>query len=520
MEILAAYDLTRSFRDTAAVCGVSHNTVRSYVKARDEGQQAPVARQRGRITDPFLPQMKSWVEASRGKIRGDVVHEKLIALGYGGSIRTTRYVLSELKSEYRSKNTRVHRPWTVEPGLWLQWDYGDGPAVDGVKTVLFVAWLAFSRFRIVIALRDKTMPSVFAALDRSFRLIGGVPTYVLTDNEKTVTIEHVAGVPVRNPQIVAFARHYSTAIHTCMPADPASKGGVENAVKIAKADLVPKDTNLRPEYGSFAELETACEAFMEDVNSRVHRATLEIPNEMLTSIERHRLHQVPVSPVTASFGQVRQVPPNTPMVTYDHGRYSVPHPLMGQGVWVRATGQDVIIVHVGAEGPVEVARHKVTRPGVPAILDAHFPAASAGALERVIRASNRGEEEFLALGAGAALWLKEAAAAGTARIRHKMERAVTLAKVLGIAEVDQGLGAAAVHQRFTHEDLLSIINSTASGGASSISHTVTDQGQWLSQGTSSWAGFGAAVSGPPAADPTPAEAAAPASEDDLEGAPE
>ncbi len=49
---------------------------------------------------------------------------------------------------------------------------------------------------------------------------------------------------------------------TCQPADPASKGGVEASVKVAKADLVPNDTNLRPEYGSFAELEQACEEFM------------------------------------------------------------------------------------------------------------------------------------------------------------------------------------------------------------------------------------------------------------------
>jgi transposase len=64
--------------------------------------------------------------------------------------------------------------------------------------VLFVAWLAWSRFRVVIALRDKTQPPVIAALDRTFRILEGVPTYVLTDNEKTVTVEHIAGVPVRN----------------------------------------------------------------------------------------------------------------------------------------------------------------------------------------------------------------------------------------------------------------------------------------------------------------------------------
>lgn len=58
---------------------------------------------------------------------------------------------------------------------------------------------------------------------------------------------------------------------TCQPADPATKGGVEASVKLAKADLVPKDTNLRPEYGSFAELETACQAFTNEVNNREHR---------------------------------------------------------------------------------------------------------------------------------------------------------------------------------------------------------------------------------------------------------
>ena len=128
--------------------------------------------------------------------------------------------------------------------MWLQYDFGDGPVIGGAKTVLFCAWLAWSRFRVVLALRDKTMPSVFAALDVTLRRIGGAPTYVLTDNEKTVTVEHVAGIAVRNPQMVTFARHYGVTVHTCEPADPASKGGAESTVKLAKADLVPKDTNL------------------------------------------------------------------------------------------------------------------------------------------------------------------------------------------------------------------------------------------------------------------------------------
>lgn len=68
--------------------------------------------------------------------------------------------------------------------------------------------------------------------------------------------------------MVAFARRYGVTIHTCRPCDPASKGGSESSVKIAKADLVPRDTNLLEAYDSFADLEAACEAFCEGVNTR------------------------------------------------------------------------------------------------------------------------------------------------------------------------------------------------------------------------------------------------------------
>ena len=89
---------------------------------------------------------------------------------------------------------------------------------------------------------------MWAAVDVALRRAGGVPTYLLTDNEKTVTVEHVAGIPVRNPGAVQFGRHYGLTVATCVPYDPASKGGSESTVKIAKADLVPTDANLLPEY--------------------------------------------------------------------------------------------------------------------------------------------------------------------------------------------------------------------------------------------------------------------------------
>ena len=159
----------------------------------------------------------------------------------------------------------------------MQWDYGDGPVVESRATVLFCAWLAWSRYRVVVPLRDKTMASVVIGLDRTLRRLDGIPTYALTDNEKTVTVEHVCGIPVRNPTMVEVSRHYGLTIHTCEPADPESKGGSESTVKVAKADLVPTDHNLREEYEDWQALEAACERFMAEVITRAHRVTRQPP---------------------------------------------------------------------------------------------------------------------------------------------------------------------------------------------------------------------------------------------------
>jgi hypothetical protein len=115
------------------------------------------------------------------------------------------------------------------------------------------------------------MPGCHAAADRR------VPAYALTDNERTVTADHVARIPVRNPEIIEVAWHYGMTIRTCIPADPESKGGSEVTVCIVKADLVPTNVNLLPGYRTFSQLETACRQFCTEVNARVHRETRHQP---------------------------------------------------------------------------------------------------------------------------------------------------------------------------------------------------------------------------------------------------
>lgn len=489
MEILEAFDLTGTLRGAAELAGCDHKTVAHWVRAREEaGGGLPLSvRPRPRV-DEFAEKIEEWVDRSRGRIRADVAHQRLLAMGYLGSERTTRRAVAAAKRRWRVEHGRRTRPWVTEPGLWMQWDYGDGPKVAGRSTVLFCAWLAWSRFRVVLPLWDRTMPSVVMALDRALRAFGGAPTYALTDNERTVSVDHVCGIAVRNPQIVSVGRHYGLTVATCVPADPESKGGSEATVRVARADLVPTEHNLRGEYADFGELEAACEAFCDRVNAREHRVTRRAPAVVLAE-ERARLHALPAVPHTVCFGQTRKVSWQS-TISVGGALYSVPSALVEERVWARSDGDELVIVHAdGPDGPREVARHRLTTPGRPSIQEQHYPPRPPGALERRPKASSLEEQAFLQIGPGAAEWLTKAAAAGAVRLRRKVAEAVALAKLHGAGDVDEALAAAAAAGRFGDGDLALIL---AHRGAQVIEFPArASEQQSLQRSTRAWEGFGA-----------------------------
>ena len=488
MEILEAFDATGSLRAAAELVGCDHKTVAHWVRAREQeggGLPAPV-RPRPRV-DAFAEKIEEWVERSRGKVRADVAHQKLVAMGYRGSERTTRRAVAAAKRRWRAEHGRRTRPWVPEPGLWMQWDYGDGPKVAGRSTVLFCAWLAWSRFRVVVPLWERTMPSVVMALDRALRAFGGAPTYALTDNERTVSVDHVAGIAVRNPQIVSVGRHYGLSIATCVPADPQSKGGSEATVRIANADLLSIEHNLRAAYEDFVALEAACLEFCDRVNGREHRITRRPPVVMLAE-ERDRLHKLPALPHTICFGQTRRVSWQS-TISVGGALYSVPSTLVDERVWARVDGSELVVVHAdGPQGPREVARHALTTPGRPSIHDEHYPPRPAGALERKPRARSAEEQAFLQIGPAAERWLIAAAAAGTTKLRRKLAEVVALAKLHGEQAVEEALAVAADAGRFGDGDLAAIL---AHHGGRVIAFPRASEQASLQRSTRAWEGFGA-----------------------------
>src|SRR5579864_4625257 len=135
---------------------------------------------------------------------------------------------------------------------------------------------------------------------------------------------------------------------------------------------------------------------------------------------------------------------------------------------VRHQDDEIVIVHVGRDGPHEIARWEPTVAGQPRHNPAHFGPAPEGPLHRTPKARTADEAAFLAIGSGAAQWLIAAAAVGTARIRTKMIAAVALAKIYGFGPVDQALATAAELGRFADEDLAQLLRHQASAGKGQV----------------------------------------------------
>jgi len=257
-------------------------------------------------------------------------------------------------------------------------------------------------------------------------------------------------------------------------------------VRIAKADLVPTAANLLPAYATFAALEAACDAASATFNARVHRVTRRVPDELLAE-ERRRLHPLPAAPFTLAFGATRTVGTTTPMVEVDGGQYSAPAHLAGEVVWVRDHGDEVVVVHVGRAGPVEVARHRRTTPGNPRCDPAHFPPPPAGALARTPRPATPQEAAFLALGPGATDWLMAAAAAGSGACGADGRRG-DAGGVARTGDRRPALAVAAAAERFAEADLAAILTHQARAAAGSAL-TASEQHS-LQAGTAAWASFG------------------------------
>jgi hypothetical protein len=88
-EMLEAYDLTRCAFSAAELSGADRKTVRRYGGICDAGHDPLEHARHARLIDLYMEKVEELVDDSKAKVRADVAHDRLRAIGYDGTERTS-----------------------------------------------------------------------------------------------------------------------------------------------------------------------------------------------------------------------------------------------------------------------------------------------------------------------------------------------------------------------------------------------------------------------------------------------
>jgi transposase len=178
-----------------------------------------------------------------------------------------------------------------------------------------------------------------------------VPPLTVNDNLKAGVTHPCRYEPDLNKTYHDFAVHCGTAVVPARVAKPRDKAPAETAVQIVERDVLAP---LRDrDFIGLAELNRAIAERLHLVNHRPLRHVEQSRHQLLETIDRPALLPLPEQPFELADWKPAKVAIDY-HVEFDHHFYSVPHPLIGQPVDIRATAT---VVEVFAAGR-RVASHR------------------------------------------------------------------------------------------------------------------------------------------------------------------
>jgi len=454
MEIVAAYQLTGSYRGAADICGTTPKTVKRVVDAElaQAGGLLPVPRApRVSNTAVVAVLVGEKVRTSHGRMSAKRLLPIARAHGFEGSARNFRRLVAGAKRAYRVEAGRAsgRRPAVWSPGEHLVIDWG---VEFGLH--VFCAVSAWSRFRFVRFAGDETSATTLRMLAECFEQLGGVPKVVLADRMGCLKGGVVANRVIAAPDYVRFATHYRFRPDFCEANDPQSKGIVENLVGYAKRDLMVPLLALGEGPVTVAAANAAATVWCREVNAAVHSQTMAVPAERLET-ERVLLTSLPSLGLRIGPAPVLRTVDRLSCIRFGSARYSVPVAHVGSRVEV-----DCVDARVRVIDPVTgeiVADHGVVPPGEASVLDEHYPSPRPTTPRRAIRPRTAAEHAFCALGPVAEAFIAGAAAAGATRLAGDLPDLNDLTAAHGVTAMVAALERATAFSRWRAEDVRSIL---------------------------------------------------------------
>jgi transposase len=263
--------------------------------------------------------------------------------GYTGSASVVRRYLRKV----RPARGRVYQEVHYEPAQAMQVDWGECGRVriGGTtrKVSVFVAVLCYSRLIYVEFTLSQRKEEFYRGIVHALEFFGGSPRAIIFDNLKAAVLNGSGRAACFHPEFLALCGYFCLQPIACERRDPESKGIVEGGVRYVKHNaLAGRDEELTGFEGYLA----LAPLWRDQVaNVRRHEATRERPVDRFAR-ERPLLRALPAIPFDTD--EVTPTVVNAlARIEFDGNRYSAPPRLARQPVTIRASRDEVRVLHEG-----------------------------------------------------------------------------------------------------------------------------------------------------------------------------
>lgn len=378
--------------ESARQCGVARGTVRSYVRAAEQGGLCRGQPESVLDDDGWLAELATRLHPEMGRPRGEgwercEEQRKFIAERLAREVRLTkirkllrrqqgalvsyatlrRFAISELGYSVGASTIPVS---DGEPGKELYIDTG---WVGWLKPDLcgrrrrFRAWIftpGVSRYRFVYPVFPETTETAIEACEAAWQFYGGIFDVLIPDNTKTIVQEADPLKPIFNLAFLEYAQARGFVIDAARVKKATDKARVERTVRVVSEDCFAGEELLDLEHAR----QHARHWCGEENGMTRHGTTRRLPREHFEAEERARLHPLPSEPYDVPLWCDPKVHRDQ-HAQVDKALYSLPRRFMGRTLKARADRSTVRFY----DGHQLVKLHPRVPPGKRQTDPADFP---------------------------------------------------------------------------------------------------------------------------------------------------
>jgi transposase len=393
----------------------SRHTVAAALKLQQPPTQS--AAPRASLLDPYLAQIQDLL-ARYPDLSAVRIREEIARAGYTGSASVLRRYLRKI----RPARGRVYQEVHYQPAQALQVDWGACGSVQVGSTrrklSVFVAVLCYSRLLYIEFTLSQRKAEFYRSLVNALTFFGGSPRSLIFDNLKAAVLNGSGRSACFHPELLALCGYFCLQPIACARRDPESKGVVEGAVRYVKHNALAGRADQLTRFEDYLVLATSWRD--QVANIRIHETTRERPIDRFEK-ERALLRPLPAIPFDTDEVVPAIVNPHA-RIAFDGNRYSAPPQFVRQPLTIRATQDELRLLH---EGQVVAQHVRSYERGQLFVLPEHQLAA--------FRLRQHPQQQTLAQEFDA--WGPEARAFHLELNRRPVKSSVHLRRLLGLAKL-------------------------------------------------------------------------------------